>query len=187
MGVNTYITLPGDVRLRDVADVIGICAGLKPKWTTLSGGARAVSVDGVSTRSCDAVPECAEIDLVGRMIDGERMHNVMFHFEFGEGTDKGLLPRATPFWIAIGVRLVNFFGGEIDFADCDDDGRDHAALKPRATNRPSDGEPWQEMENAMYAVTPITETEYRAALQFAAYEGGEYWPVQATTGVEINV
>lgn len=44
MGVNVVINLPHDVRVSDVAEAIGILAGLKPRKEALPGGSFYVDV-----------------------------------------------------------------------------------------------------------------------------------------------
>lgn len=176
MGVDTKIMLPGDVRIQDVADVIGILAGLPKVKQPLQGdgGAWAVRVNGVRVEGIPNLASCANIYINAQngthFVDGEMTHMVMFHYEPGEGSGERLLmPRSTAFWIAMGEKLVEFFGGEQDFNDCDSKDVDLSCKKPRKSNCPSDGEPWQDFEKAMWDLEPLTEEEVFRASDYASY------------------
>jgi len=120
MGVDTRITLPGNVRVQEVADVIGILAGLEPRKRRFDDKSFHVTVPGVKITPTHA-PYVVEIQLVpenGALVDGEMYHSVLFFFE-DKGTDKLMNPPSTAFWISIGRNIVNLFGGEIDYNDCD--------------------------------------------------------------------
>src|SRR5581483_9606267 len=123
MSVDCHITLPDNVRVDNVADVIGIAAGLKPVWEYSDNGKHKwVKVRGVEARSSGVVPGMALISIRSTghlLVDGEDQHSGYYHFEACH--DGRLLSvTSTAFWIAVGHRLVDFFGGSIDYQDCDD-------------------------------------------------------------------
>jgi len=176
MGVDTKIMLPGDVRIQDVAEVIGILAGLPKTKFVLQGddGSWAVRVSGVKVEGIPNLASCAQIYLNAQngtpFVDGEMTHMVMFHYEPGEGSGERLLmPRSTAFWIAMGEKLIEFFGGEQDYNDCDSKDVDISCKKPRKRNNPSDGKPWQDFEKAMWSLKPLTEEEVIQAAKQASY------------------
>jgi hypothetical protein len=179
MGVDTCIYLEGDVKVQDVAEVIGIFAGLKPYrydhddawgnkdcWWT--------KVDGVEVKA--GIVSCAEIIITApegeTLVDGEESHWVLYHFEPSdkESYMRLVMPRSTPFWIAVGKKLVKFFGGKMDYNDCDEKRVDYRAKKPRRVNCPQDGKEWEDFQTEMLNLKPVTVADLKAAQKYAAYE-----------------
>lgn len=166
MGVNCRLHLPGNVRIRDVANVIGVLSGL-PVRRRESGG---VDVDGVEVRDTGE-PSMAQIKLYGRMVDGEVSHETFYHFE-GHGTSKLMTPKSRPYWIAVCGRLVMFFGGRLDYQDCDDSECDYEVrAKSDAKNQPGDDPQWSDLQDRIASLTPLTLEEIEKAKPFAAYDG----------------
>lgn len=165
MGVDCEIHLPDDVQIRDVADVLGILAGNKKEWRE-SKGARWVGVENVSI-SGNTFPGLACITLPYCATKRDEIY-VLYHFEPGCG-GRLLMPRSTAWWIAAGKRLVDFFGGSIDFNDCDDSDVDYERPKPRGRNNPENGEPWRAFQEALFAVEPLTQEEVDACAKHSAY------------------
>jgi hypothetical protein len=176
MGIDTRIHLPANVQVGDVAKVIGILAGLPPVKTILEQCRRDdawfVRVEGITVTGTLGVPEMASINLKGKLIDGQEVHNVFYHFE--DSDDRGdwrlLMPRSTAFWIAMGRRLIDFFGGYMDYADYDDERVDYESpVKPWRENAPEDGAQWQAFQERVFNVIPLTKADIKACQQFAAY------------------
>ena len=172
MGINVKIELPSDVRLHDVAMVMGVLVGFPKELKSLGdkSGSTYLEVKGIKIYSA-VVPSCACISLAslgkGNMlfINDE----VMFHYEL-EGRDyRGMYPRATPFWIAMGRRLVEFFGGRVQFNDSIGTEWDLEEGRPRRRNNPSDGREWQVFQDAMFAIKPLTFKELADAEKFSPY------------------
>jgi hypothetical protein len=153
MGVDTRILLPDDVRVDDVAYVMGALAGLKPTMKPILDGEYAI-VEGVTIKN-SSVLTCCEIELNGDMVDGENYHRVLYHFEAGRECGRLMLPPSTPFWQEMGKRLVDFFGGKVDLADCDAIDWDVECKKPRESNSPEDGEEWQFFQHEIFNLKPI--------------------------------
>lgn len=174
MGVDCRILLPPDARIRDVADVIGILAGLNPEW---DDSIPSVSVPGATAKP-SSLAECAEITIVSKngefLVDGETSHWLLFHWEPSEESGMHLLmPHSTAFWIALGKKLVSFFGGSIDYNDCDSKDVDYRAKKPRRRNNPTVGKPWDDFQKAMFNIKPLTEKDLEKAEKYAAYKRKE--------------
>jgi hypothetical protein len=167
MGVDCRIILPADVRVRDVAKVAGILAGLKASKLNLTGGSYGVQVEGAEAKTT-CVVEMAEITLVGKLVDGERGHVGYYHYEMKEG--RLLNPRSSAFWICVGRGLVDFFGGTVDYCDCDTVEVDYKARRKFKDNSPEDGQPWHDFQDAMLAVKPITKAQLNKAREWAAYK-----------------
>jgi len=176
MGVDTRILLPADVRVRDVASVIGILAGLpKTREVGSRGELKWVQVDGVKVEPMEGIPEACRITLRipphwGSMMDREDAHDVMFHFEPDTEDGRLMIPPSTPFWIAVGTKLCGFFGGKIDFDDCDSNEWDRRFRKPRPTNRPNDGLPWARFQQEMFDLAPVTTADLKRAYEKASYK-----------------
>ena len=174
MGVNALIKFSYDTEIDDVADVIGILAGLKPhKMEIGNGKAWAVRVDGAKAKGHVDIPQMADIVVTApkgtRLIDGEQGHYCTWHWRGDNCKGWLLYPTSNAFWIAIGRRLVKFFGGSICYSDCD--GKvNYRAKRPRRRNNPSNGKEWQRFEQAMFDVKPLTKDEINQARQFAAYK-----------------
>lgn len=162
MGVDTRIYLPGVVSIEDASNVVGIAAGLHAFRLDLDHhGTWGVRVIGVTVTGIPYLPRCAEIHLVGPMVDGSTKHFVLWHWEGGHGTDRLLMPRSTPFWQAIGRTLVEFFGGTLDLCDCDDKSDDLVIPNQYPDGLPSDGEPWQAFQEKIFNVRPIPKEMFK--------------------------
>ena len=177
MGVDTLINTNTRARVKDVADVIGILAGLKPVkepfcqenkgWST--------KVDGVSVNNVvsPCIPECCEIYVEafeGTLIDGETSHRVLWHWETEDPMSHLIMPRSTPFWIAVGVRLCKFFGGTIQYNDCDCTGVDLSFEGSVELEGSGDGKRWYALQQAKLDLPPLTMDNIEAARTFAAYK-----------------
>lgn len=131
MGVDTKLFLPNSVQPDDLADVAGILAGLPFSYETLknsTSGIKHVNVYGAQAKPTSIAGMC-EIVLDARqkdakkhgstaLIDGEDVHFAYFHFD----TEMGMRlfsTKSTGFWIAVCKGLGNFFGGMLDYDDCD--------------------------------------------------------------------
>jgi uncharacterized glyoxalase superfamily protein PhnB len=177
MGVDCKVNLPANCSVSNVAKVIAaVCGGEKTK----------VMFGDHSGTHCDqgwfaqvtgyevtptSVPEMAQIILTMRTLDGERDHFVNYHFEASRGEGRVMMPRSTAFWLAVMHRVVDFFGGRIDYQDCDDKYNDYEV--PAGTweeNSPEDGEAWYDLQNRILALEPITVEEWQQYDKDAAYK-----------------
>lgn len=178
MGVDTHVRLPHGVAIREVAEVIGILAGLKPAKHALErsqGDKWFVSVDGAKAVGNVNIPEMATIELNApkgsTLVDGLVSHRAFYHYESEQPKGARLLSvRATPFWIAMARRLVQHFGGEVVYSDCDDGKANYKCKCPRVPNYPTDGEPWQRYQEEVFNLKPITKAEIQKARKWAAYD-----------------
>jgi hypothetical protein len=165
MGCDTVISLPTNVRLKDVANVIGVLSGYRARKMCLSGGAWATNVPSVRTKGIESIPECAHI-FVGDEI------RVMYHFEHitdDPRIGRVIQPASTPFWVAVGRRLVDFFGGEVDYNDCDNSAVDYSVpAKSNEENCPKDGKEWDDFQERVLNLSPITKEEVKSYVRLAA-------------------
>jgi hypothetical protein len=180
MGVDVYIYINNKARLRDVADVIGILAGNEPYKQKFSGSwsdGWSAEVDNVETKS-GCMPECAEILVKapdgGKLVDGQESHWVLWHWEPSRYNNNYhvICPPATPFWIAVGKKLADFFGGKLDYNDCDDSEIDYEKKrgKVRLGEYAEDGEGWEKLQEAKLKLKPLSQADMKEALKHAAYK-----------------
>jgi hypothetical protein len=168
MGVDTRISLPSNVRVRDVAKVMAASLGCKvtrriiPRSSGIFAECEDVKIDSAS------MAELCNIELHNCTVGSESQW-FLFHWELSGGK-KGMLPRSTAINIAIGMRLIKFFGGSIDFQDCDSTQIDYIAdEKSNDENCPTDGREWDNLQKRILAIEPITDTEIQECEKFAAY------------------
>jgi hypothetical protein len=168
MGVDTRISLPSNVRVRDVAKVMAASLGCKVTRFAIPRS------DGIFTECKDILIQSSstaglcDIEFHNCTV-GPESQWFLFHWEFTGGR-KGMLPRSTAINIAIGMRLVKFFGGSIDFQDCDSIQIDYiAGEKSNDENCPTDGREWDNLQKRILAIEPITDTEIQECEKFAAY------------------
>lgn len=176
MGVSCAIVLPYEARSIDIAKIIGMSCGLPFEMKQLGQvPGTYLNVEGVTLRESAAGPTCGE--LCWQDLDGTQRH-VLWHYEFNPNSRKlprgrGMLPPSTAFWICIGKRLVDFFGGWVDFNDCDSQRCDYWRKMNHQCD-PEDGKPWQDQQFAMASILPISADEFEAALPHAA--SAYRWP-----------
>lgn len=164
MGVDVRITLPGNVRVKDVAIVLAALDGASVTKRDLVGGSYAARCEAVDVKGLPDLPECAEITWEGT--SGARRW--LYHYEF-DGM-RLLMPRSTDWNIAAGRRLIRFFGGKLDYNDCDSgEWNEVVRNKPNSANCPSDGAPWHKLQDRLLAVTPLTTKEITEAAKRASY------------------
>jgi hypothetical protein len=107
------------------------------------------------------------------MIDGEEYHHLSYHFETDCGKGRLLNVRSRAIWLAVGNRLIDFFGGSIDYQDCDEIDVDvKKPWKGVALNCPSDGKEWYAFQQRILDIKPITVKEWRGYDAAAAYKIG---------------
>ncbi len=144
MGTDCKIYLPGNVRVRDVANVVGIALGAEAQWQGSDGATWVIVPDAAVHPS---MPEMSSIVTRGR--------RATYHFEvsrpnvgrrevmLGAGTDATRVARV----------LVDFFGGFADFNDCDETDRDYEQPdRPDAENCPEDGAEWDALQARIWAL-----------------------------------
>lgn len=169
MGVNCWTYLPAAVRIDDVAKVAAALIGHKSRHESIGGSDGIFAhVDGWKTTTAnETMPHCAYIVLDAtiktpaaealRDSDGDAYH-LLYHFESGRNGEKAIGPKCTAVKIALCVGLVSFFGGTVDFNDCDDVDVDFRR-KPKPDIHASDGEEWDRFQKRILAVKPLTQED----------------------------
>ena len=163
MGCDCIITLPPRVRSYDVSKVVAIAGGAPKK---LEGKHDSIFLQVERKLEPSSVASCSEITFVN--LFGEHSH-VLYHYEFGDG-NRGMMPRSTAFWIAIGRKVVKLFGGHLYYNDCAENEKPDEFYQSSYWINSKDGEDWVKLQKAMFAIQPITKEEYEDAAKFAAYE-----------------
>ncbi len=170
MGVSTHITLPAQVRVRDVASVIGGCVGLKKVWHNLSGRHRSADVAGIEVQSTSVYSMVRIVWQNGEGNPHLKSGNLYYHFETGDERSGRLLSCSSwaP-WIALGRRLVDFFGGSIDYNDCDSTDIDYQQRWKVCLCLADDNEEWDDLQERIMKIKPITGVEILEANKVASY------------------
>ena len=165
MGICTYIHLPDNVRFDDVAKVVAIAAGLQPEFRTFAGqpGSGYVRVPGIDAKNSLFSAGIGEINFDGR--------HALYHFESSYG-GRLLNCGGSQFWCAVGRRLVDFFGGYVDYNDCDDIAADYKRRpKSRAVNAPTSDSNWMKFQNRLMRVKRIHMDELSLTPDGDQYKG----------------
>lgn len=158
MGANCKIILPANVRMRDVLAVIGIAVGYEAKVSTLSSGGLSIDMphDGPRFELADSRSN----DFGYIKFDG-RQGYWSYEPDYDDAIGKRFFgPTSTAFWCLVGKRLVDFFGGSIDYNDCEGDGPDYKVReRTNKQNYPKDNPEWDVFYHRLLAVEPITQEE----------------------------
>jgi hypothetical protein len=175
MGVDTRVSLPPNVMINHVAEVIGKLLGAPSKLTVLGGSpygncnrdplghephgtcdghpSYGVDVAHTTTESATAVVECANIRVA---IPGDEPRRFFYHFELPGGRRGITLHSATARNIALAHAIVDFFGGRVDDNDSDRTCVDYEVPdKSDDENCPNDGEPWHSLQRRIHALQPV--------------------------------
>lgn len=170
MGADCDVQLPERVRLRDVADVLAALAGLPMERMAIGDECSwAAHVPGVSYITHDDVPELVYITFSDPGVKETRM--ISFHYENDahEPPGRQVSFKSTARNIALAVGLVNFFGGTVDFNDCDDSTKiDYVARIPDII-RASDDPVWTLFQERKMAVKPVTTYDISRYKSVAGY------------------
>lgn len=181
MGIDLKLTLPANVTVSAVADVLGRLLGCPVVRRPLSAGggpesrgAWSADVVGV-TVSPSNMPECAKIEVAsplqgcGRQGCGSR--RFLYHFEFDSTGARGIILRSWGEHIALAVEVARFFGGRVLYSDHADPAESFVEpAKSDALNHPEDGAPWQDLQLRIEALQPLTQEQIAGAERFAAYK-----------------
>jgi hypothetical protein len=72
----------------------------------------------------------------------------------------------------MGRKLCRFFGGYIDYNDCDETECDKRWKKSRKNNPQEDGL-WDKQNNRIASLVPISKEDINRSVRYAAYQGVE--------------
>ena len=161
MGTDCQVLLPTDVRARDVATAIAILLGADKTKQPLGKGGSWVCQTDASVEANTAVPTCADL-----VVPGDRY---LYHFEV-QGGQRLIMRRSRAKAIALFYALAKFFGGAVDFNDCDDQyDRFYERSLQRPVNDPEDGVLWTQLQEDLFNLEPLTEKDIAQYEDYAAY------------------
>lgn len=181
MGCNVNIYLPPDVHGRDAVKVIGILAGLKPVRKNFDRGDGTYVEVPESNEMASSVEGMSELTIRApkgsTLVDGDEQHNTSFHYSSRRnGKVFNLaMPTATPFWCAIGKSLVVWFGGVVQYNDCDVEKAPNVFRSRRfcPTDKygllSEDGKSWELYRDELMKIRPLTSLELKRGRKVAAY------------------
>jgi hypothetical protein len=172
MGNSTHIFLSNDAQINNVIDVIGILIGQKKQEeyfdnSNPSKGSHC-KVENVATwvptqdkkneyavyPQTGSCPSMVNIIIPKNKID-KIDHNGSWFYEGDEPGTREIIGGCSEFWQKIGTELVKFFGGWVDYDDCDGVERDVEFTKPRKTNCTKLDEDFDIMRNDMLKLQAI--------------------------------
>lgn len=198
MGVDAKIYLPANVRLKTLTEVVCRLLGAPIEKHILDnrshpGAWFAHPAKGVvKMRSYKGIPEMAGISIkkIDYKLYGQHVIGFSYHFEFGgprcgknNGGCRGIMMRAWAVNIAVFRRLADFFGGVVDYCDCDSKENDYVVeAKDDSLNCPESDKPWQDLQHRIMAVAPLTQEEIDACEKVASYHESETDKVDRLAG-----
>lgn len=161
MTVNTLIYIPNDTEPRAIVEAIAILSGYEKHQEPIGNdGAWATWVRAVgkevTATPCESIGHY-EITIGTNSIDHSAHCASLFIYPSSEHPGCFLIYGGyNEYWQKVGRALVDVFGGYVDDNDCDARGRDYANKKPRKSNCPSDGKPWQDFQQALWELKPLS-------------------------------
>lgn len=190
MGVDAVIYLPPYVDDDDVCEMMAICAGARAYRRDFGQGHSGWSavVDGISYRAegHGRFPTLVQVGFSDAL--GRERH--AYYFPRHRATGGPMIrPRSTPFWIAIGRRLIQVFGGKLNYQDSD--GEINEEVDPADAQLTAEdcdegnNEGFYKRQNALMSARALTPEELISASKVAGY------PYEATakgrpTGAEAK-
>jgi hypothetical protein len=170
MGVDCKVWLPCNCQVHTVAEVLGKLYGLPSRMGHFKTGDGSwhVLIAGVLISHSGGLP-CATIQ-----IETKPPLRCSYHYEPEQGHGRLLIARSHARWVAAGRALVDFFGGHVDYQDCDDSECDYSRPpRPNAENCPASGRDWERLQERIHALKPIGRRELNEAEKLVAYKEGE--------------
>ena len=176
MGVDCGIHLPDRVRVSDVAKVIAASVGIEVVNAPITSGGKTFPVAWIKDRTATTIKPyntagleaCVEIQWTRgpKTLPGLGGHSCMYHLEPSHG-GRLLMPPSTPQWLAIGHALIEFFGGTLDYQDCDTVDVDETV--PDRWEDVDDEDAFDRFERRVLAVKPLTRLDIEAYRLRAKY------------------
>ena len=163
MGCSTKIYLPPNVRIQDVATVIGILSGDEKKKKYFNEKSLQnefyVTVNNVKFSNCPSHPECAWINIKCQGSVLEITYQAsgfwMFENDIFPGW-KYLSFGSREYSIKIVKALMEFFGGMADYNDCEGNQMDiEVEPKPDSFNYHKENKDYEAFQEALWNLKPI--------------------------------
>lgn len=165
MGVRTHIFLPSDVRCLDVAKAVALLAGPSPSATDYGFAVRGLEIASLG----DMPGPTVRIFLTGLMVDGEAEHQFYLSCESSElpGHDRQISIASNAFWVAMGRKLIRFFGGALVYADCESREPGEYKIRTWPYSREVDDSGCLELSSRIFKLKPLTDRELKPAADYA--------------------
>ena len=164
MGVDVHILLPAAVRFSDVVTLVGVLAGVPFRRNAHFGWVEFPESGPIGMPS--SIAEMANINVPFQ----GKVRNTSFHFESDKGAEwRTMIPRSNGFWCAIGKRLVNFFGGKVQYQDYNDSWDLEVEPKPAQFLQHNSNDEFAAFHDAMALEKPLSEDEIAEGLANSAY------------------
>jgi len=150
MGCDSQLYLPPTTGLRDFTDVLAILLGAEVEEEVLCMGSSYASVDhDLEWRSMAGIPTMCGLNIGGWWHWEGESDTILGARLFSCSTQEHRKP--------VLIALADFFGGILDFNDCDAIETDHiGTLRDKAYRLDAnDGAGWDALQAAILAVRPI--------------------------------
>lgn len=149
MGATTKVKLPASASVYQVATAIGILHGC-----ALTQGEHGVRVNGVEVKPA-TIPTCSYIVVPYR----SGKFTYLFHHEFERDGSRGLILSIAAFNYIMARRLVQLFGGSVDYNDCDSRDSNYRAKENPLLKRLDNDVAWRKFQKQLRALKPISREE----------------------------
>jgi len=155
--MSCLVYFPPNVKVRNVGTVLGALMGFTVVRRVLD------SRDGSTFTQClaieivgiESLPTCCYL----KWSHCNKQGFFLYHHEIDNPTSrmsKALTLYDGARWRAIAKKLVDFFGGEVDYDSDDGIYSDYVVeAKPTEEVSPSDGEAWEKLQERMVSAKPI--------------------------------
>jgi hypothetical protein len=192
MGISTRINLPLHVSASGVLQVIGKCVGAVFTVKTFDLTSVKTPIPDMNKPSSkenqwfvDFSNKNLKVNSEGRLDYGTfefedmalNKYQWLFHQETEHEDHKSINPGSSAMAVAVGVRLVKFFGGSVQFCDHTDKAdyivNAKKAVFPPKTNGQSSDDRWYQYQNALRGLPVLTIKELEAASKKSSYGLGE--------------
>jgi len=166
MGCDCNIYLQGDALSHDIMSVLGILLGFEKTKESFSHrlefdyvGVKDVAYgysDGnnhkIFAKAGLSTPQHFTIEILNNPLDKE-WHMLNCHFQYKQLLLSG---GSSNFWKTVGTELVKFFGGYIDYNDCDETEKDFSAPCPRIEGNTHEDDPaFHSFQEELWLLKPI--------------------------------
>lgn len=197
MGVNAKIYLNAHAKPKDIMYVILKSVGHEFKYrathpkkdidpTRLASPSNSWKIEPITTEYKINLSDVDYFELNFSDPCNQR-YSTLLHFSLEDNqhswnNEKLLSPKCNEIWLSIGKKLVDFYGGKMWYADCNDDEDpknwyvNKKGLFPKKTKSQDGDERWYQFQNALNKVKPITKLEIEQMNEFSAYPSDERIP-----------
>lgn len=161
MSSSVHIFLPPNAALERIACALGKLVGAETAQIVQTG-----------------FPELVKVTFFETITDAPTMKDRQINFHFDNNAYPSLRVMSAPsdpFYLAVAHRLVDFFGGIVDYIDTDDIDINYQQIrKSDKTNCPSIDPQWDGKDTAVTNIQPLTLAEIERFTNRAAYPNLTY-------------